>query len=349
MDSFYASVEERDNPDLKGKPMAVAWSGPRGVVLTANYAARAHKVHSALPSSLALKRFPELLLIPPRMDVYKEVSSKIHEVFHRYTEVIEPLSLDEAYLDVSHVEGDSAAATELAKKLKRDILEATKLTASAGVSFNKFLAKLASGMNKPDGLTVISEEDAPGIVATLPIEDFYGVGPKTATKLKAMNIHSGADLKQHTLEELKATFGKVGEQFYYLARAEDHRPVESNREVKSISNETTFEQDTEDKTFLAKELQPLSEQVARRLAKSKLEGRTVTLKIKYANFKSITRQATLEHPVHTAQTIETAVQKILGSLELERKVRLIGVGVSNLSEIGSVKQPKKAPMFADTK
>jgi DNA polymerase IV len=345
MDSFYASVEERDNPELKGKPMAVAWSGPRGVVLTANYAARTHKVHSALPTSLALKRYPNLLLIPPRMNVYKEVSSKIHEVFHRYTDAIEPLSLDEAYLDVSHVQGDLSAATTLAKELKQDILKETKLTASAGVSFNKFLAKLASGMNKPDGLTVITQEAAPDFIATLPIEDFYGVGPKTAIKLKAMGINNGADLKERPLEELKKTFGKVGEQFYHLARAEDDRPVESNREAKSISNETTFEQDTDDKGFLGKELHPLSEQVAERLAKAKLGSRTVVLKIKYANFKGITRQTTLEQPVHKAADIEGAARAILEGLELERKVRLIGVGVSKLSVSGVTKKPKKAPIF----
>jgi DNA polymerase IV len=344
LDAFYASVEERDNPDLKGKPVAVAWSGPRGVVLTANYAARVHKVHSALPVSLALKRFPDLLLIPPRMDVYKEVSGKIHEVFHRYTSIIEPLSLDEAYLDVSHVEGDMAAV-DVAKKLKLDILEAVKLTASAGVSFNKFLAKLASGMNKPDGLTVITQEDAPKLIAELPIEDFYGVGPKTAAKLKALGIHNGADLKEHALEELKEKFGKVGVQFYHLARAQDDRPVESSRETKSISSETTFEVDTDDKRILEKELQLLSQQVAERLAKAKLEGKTVTLKIKYANFKGITRQTTLKQPVYEATDIEAVARMILGSLELARKVRLIGVGVSNLSEPGVTKKPKKAPMF----
>jgi DNA polymerase IV len=345
LDAFYASVEERDNPDLKGKPMAVAWSGPRGVVLTANYAARVYKVHSALPVSLALKRLPDLLLIPPRMDVYKEVSRTIHEVFHQYTDIIEPLSLDEAYLDVSDVEGDLGTATTLAKNLKRDILEATQLTASAGVSFNKFLAKLASGMNKPDSLTVITQDEAQGLIDALPVEDFYGVGPKTAAKLKTLGIHTGADLKGRSLEDLKQTFGKVGEGFYSLARTQDERPVESNRETKSISNETTFEEDTNDKVFLGKELRPLSEQVAQRLAKAKLEGKTVVLKIKYANFKSITRQTTLEQPLHEAADIEVSARTILGDLELERKVRLLGVGVSNLSERGVTKKPKKAPMF----
>jgi DNA polymerase IV len=202
-------------------------------------------------------------------------------------------------------------------------------------------------MNKPDGLTVISGEDAPGIIAALPTEDFYGVGPRTAAKLKTLGINNGADLKQHSLEELKKTFGKVGEGFYHLARAEDPRPVESNREAKSISNETTFEHDADDKTFRFKELKPLAEQVAARLAKAKLEGRTVTLKIKYANFKGITRQTTLEYPVHKATDIEGAARTILEELELERKVRLLGVGVSNLSEIGWVKKAKKAPMFED--
>jgi DNA polymerase IV len=343
MDSFYASVEERDEPELKGRPLAVVWSGPRGVVLTANYAARVHKVHSALPTSLALKRYPELILIPPRMDVYKEVSGKIHDIFHRYTDVIEPLSLDEAYLDVSHIKGDLSAATTLAKKLKRDIMKETKLTASAGVSFNKFLAKLASGTNKPDGLTVITQDDAPDIIAALPIEDFFGVGPKTAAKLKALGVHNGADLKEHSLEELRETFGKVGEGFYHLARTQDDRPVEGNREAKSLSNETTFEVDTDDKDFLKKELHPLAQQVAARLAKEGLEGRTVTLKIKYANFKSITRQITLEQPLHKAPDLEKAAHGILEGLELERKVRLLGVGVSNFSN-REVKR-KKAPLF----
>jgi DNA polymerase IV len=279
------------------------------------------------------------------MDVYKEVSGKIHEVFHQYTDIIEPLSLDEAYLDVSHVKGDLSAATTLAKKLKRDILKETKLTASAGVSFNKFLAKLASGMNKPDGLTVITQEEAQGLIDRLPVEDFYGVGPKTAAKLKALGIHTGADLKGRSLEELKQTFGKVGEGFYYLARTQDDRPVESNRETKSVSNETTFEVDTDDKEFLGKELRPLAEQVSERLAKAKLEGKTVVLKIKYANFKSVTRQTTHEHPLYEAADIAAAARKILGDLELARKVRLLGVGVSNLSERGVTKKPKKAPIF----
>lgn len=299
MDSFYASVEERDNPELKGKPLAVVWSGPRGVVLTANYVARAYGVRSAMPTSLTLKKYPELLLISPRMEVYREVSSKIHGVFRRYTTSTEPLSLDEAYLDVSHTSGDLHSAFKLAKKLKADILEETRLTASAGVSYNKFLAKLASGMNKPDDLTLISEDEAPALVVALPVEDFYGVGPKTAAKLKAMNVHTGIDLKRLTLEQLRDAFGKVGEQFYHLARAQDDRSVESERATKSLRSETTFEQNTTDITVLEKELRPLAQQVATRLEHAKLKGRTVTLKVKYANFKSLTRNARSSNPPTT--------------------------------------------------
>ena len=330
MDCFYAAVEVRDQPALRGLPVAVAWSGPRGVVLTATYEARAFGVHSAMATRHALRRCPQLVLVPPRLDHYREVSGHIHAVFHSYTHLIEPLSLDEAYLDVTSPKRGPPSGTLLGERIRRDIKKATGLTASAGVSYNKFLAKLASGMNKPDGLTVILPHEARTLLDRLPVEAFHGVGPATAKRLHAWGVRTGSDLKAQPLERLRDAFGKAGEQFYTSVRGVDERPVEADRPHKSISAETTFETDVEALSGLITELGPLSEQVAGRLALAELAARVVVVKLKYQDFKIITRRRTLPYSVTGTDALRQEAETLLRALSLERGVRLLGVGTEGL-------------------
>lgn len=332
MDCFYAAVEVRENPNLHGLPVAVAWSGPRGVVLTANYEARAFGVRSAMATVSALRKCPQLVLVPPRLDIYREVSKRIHEVFQHYTDLVEPLSLDEAYLDVTTPKQGPPSGTLVAELIRRDIKEATGLTASAGVSYNKFLAKLASGMNKPDGLTVILPQEAQTVLDTLPVEAFHGVGPATTRRLHAWGVHTGADLKEQPLERLRDTFGKAGELFYSIVRGVDERPVVPNRPYKSISAETTFEADLEELDELVLELSPLAEQVAARLDKAGLAARVVVVKLKYEDFSIITRRRTLPYEVTTAEAVCLEAERLLRGVALERGVRLLGIGVEGLAD-----------------
>ena len=330
MDCFYAAVEERDQPALKGYPVAVAWEGPRGVVLTANYEARVFGVHSAMSTSSALSKCPQLTLVPPRLNVYREVSRQIQTLFHRYTDLVEPLSLDEAYLDVTSPKQGPPSGTRLAELIRRDVREATGLSASAGVSYNKFLAKLASGMNKPNGLTVILPQEAQTLLDGLRVEAFHGVGPATTRRLHALGVYTGADLKEQSLDHLTETFGKVGEHFYSIVRGVDDRPVTPDRPHKSISAETTFEVDSQSVDALVLELPPLAEQVASRLDKAGLAARAVVVKLKYQDFKTITRRRTLPYRVASPETLQREAEKLLRALTLARPVRLLGVGVENL-------------------
>ena len=330
MDCFYAAVEVRDQPELQGLPVAVAWSGPRGVVLTANYEARVFGVRSALATATALRKCPQLVLVPPRLEVYREVSKTVQAVFRRYTDLVEPLSLDEAYLDVTVPKQGPPSGTRLAESIRREVKASTGLTASAGVSYNKFLAKLASGLAKPDGLSVILPREAQALLEPLQVEAFHGVGPATARKMHALGIYTGADLKAQPLEKLQETFGKAGEHFYAIVRGRDERPVVANRPPKSISAETTFAVDYEELDALVLELAPLAAQVAARLGKAKLEARAVFIKLKYQNFKTVTRHRTLPYPVATAEMLRREAEKLLGALTLERGVRLLGVGVESL-------------------
>ena len=330
MDCFYAAVEVRDNPTLRGLPVAVAWSGPRGVVLTANYEARAFGVHSALATGLALRKCPQLTLVDPRMEVYREVSGVIREVFHRYTDLVEPLSLDEAYLDVTQPKQGPPSGTRIAELVKREIEAATGLTASAGVSYNKFLAKLASGMNKPDGLTVILPEQAQGILEALPVEAFHGVGPATARRLHELNVYTGADLKAQTLTGLKDAFGKAGEHFHGIVRGIDERPVVADRPYKSVSAETTFEADLRSLDELVAELTPLARQVEARLEKAGLAARAVVVKLKYQDFRVITRRQTLPYLLTSGDDLRQEAERLLSRLTLETGVRLLGVGAEGL-------------------
>ena len=331
MDCFYAAVEVRDQPALRGLPVAVAWGGPRGVVLTATYEARTFGVGSALATSSALRKCPHLVLVPPRMDVYRAVSQTVQAVFHRYTDLVEPLSLDEAYLDVTMPKQGPPSATHLAALIRRDIAAATGLSASAGVSYNKFLAKLASGLNKPDGMTVILPQDAQAVLDALTIEAFHGIGPATARRLHAWGVNTGADLKEQSLERLTEAFGKAGEHFYAIVRGIDERPVLPNRPHKSISAETTFEVDYETLDKLVLELAPLAEQVAARLNKAGLVARSVVVKLKYENFQVITRRRTVPYPLADAEALRFEAERLLRRLTLARGVRLLGVGVESLA------------------
>ena len=342
MDCFYAAVEVRDNPALRGVPVAVAWSGPRGVVLTANYEARAFGVHSALATRTALRRCPELVLATPRMDIYKEVSQIIRAVFYRYTDLVEPLSLDEAYLDVTLPKEGPPSATRIAEQLKRDIEAETGLTASAGVSYNKFLAKLASGTNKPAGLTVILPAQAQSVLEALPIEAFHGIGPATARRFHELDVYTGEDLKAQPLEGLKDTFGKAGEHFYHIVRGVDERPVVANRPYKSVSAETTFETDLYDLEGLVAELTTLVKQVEARLERAGLAAKAVVVKLKYQDFRIVTRRRTLPYLLTASEELQREAERLLRALTLETGVRLLGVGAENLvatNDVGMVQTP----------
>ena len=335
MDAFYASVEQRDNPELKGKPVIVGGSpeGRGGVVATASYEARKYGVRSAMPSKTALRLCPVAIFIKPRFAAYKEVSEKIRMIFHRYTDLVEPLSLDEAYLDVTHDKLGVGSAIDIAKEIRQAIQEELQLTASAGVSVNKFVAKMASDINKPDGLAFIGPSAVEAFMEKLPVEKFHGVGKVTAEKMKSMDLHTGADLKKLTKNEMTKQFGKVGHFYYNIVRGIDDRVVEPNRETKSISAEDTFPYDLTDPEEMYKAIDGLAAIVARRAKHNELKGRTVTLKIKYADFKQITRNLSLAEPVDDAETISVTARKLLDGTDPEDKfIRLLGVGISNFSE-----------------
>lgn len=333
MDAFYASVEQRDNPSLKGKPVVVGGSPEsRGVVATCSYEARKFGIHSAMPSKIAYKRCPYAIFVRPRFDEYQKVSRKIREIFYRYTDLVEPLSLDEAYLDVTNNKKNIEYATTIAKMIKNDILREINLTASAGVSYNKFLAKLASDYNKPSGLTVITPKDAQEFLDELPIHKFFGIGKVTSRILKNLGINNGYDLRQLSIHELEQIFKNRGYSFYQLARGIDFRPVEPYRERKSIGAETTLSYNLNiDDEEVAEILSELCEEVAYRTKHSEKLGKTITLKIKYEDFTQITRSISVEHPICTQEDIRTHVYNLLKNVHSEDKqIRLLGVTLSNL-------------------
>lgn len=329
MDAFYASVEQRDNEALRGKPVAVGYSEARGVVATASYEARKYGIHSAMPSLTAKNKCPHLIFAAPRFEVYHEVSEQIREIFREYTDLVEPLSLDEAFLDVTHNHKHNPSASLIAKEIQQKIHEKTKLTASAGVSMNKFLAKIASDQNKPNGLFVIRPEEAETFVESLRIEQFFGVGKVTARKMHENRIYTGYDLKQRTEVELIRLFGKAGRTYYLNARGIDQREVEPNRITKSISNETTFLKDKTELTLLLVELYHLAKEVFERLNKERFYGKTVTIKIKYDNFRIITRSKTVLHKISDFELFWSTAREILKQVQLDHPVRLLGLGVSN--------------------
>ena len=330
MDAFYASVEQRDQPELRGKPVAVGGGGPRGVVMAASYEARTFGVRSAMPGFQARRLCPGLIFVRTRFDAYQTASRQIREIFASYTDLVEPLSLDEAYLDVTAPRRGPPSATLIARAIKGEILAVTGLTASAGVSFNKFLAKVASAMDKPDGLFVIRPEDALAFVARLPIERFFGIGPVTAGKMKDAGIATGADLRARSEAELVHRFGKVGRHYFKIARGQDERVVSPDRPYKSIGAEETFEHDLSDPAAMLETLRPIAERVAERMTKADLFGRTVTLKIKHNDFTLNTRQHTAADPVHSAEELMALGRWLLHTPAPPRRpVRLLGLTASN--------------------
>jgi DNA polymerase IV len=334
MDAFFASVEQRDNPDYRGKPVVVGGRPEqRGAVAAASYEARTFGIHSAMPSRTAVQKCPELIFVKPRFEVYRAVSRQIRDVFERYTDLVEPLSLDEAYLDVTENKPGIPSATLIAQEIKQRIWDETALTASAGISVNKFLAKIASGMNKPNGLFLIPPDEAERFIEQLAIEKFHGIGQVTAAKMHHLGIRTGADLKQWSELDLMQQFGKVGRFYYRIARGQDDRPVEPNRVRKSIGAETTFAEDLSDRLQMEIELRTLAQEVGDRLRKRKTAGRTLTLKVKYANYQQITRSKTLPISIADPPTIAAIACELLAPVEFEnRLVRLLGITLSNLDQ-----------------
>ncbi len=332
MDAFYASVEQRDDPSLKGQPVAVG-GGHRGVVAAASYEARKFGVRSAMPSVTAKRRCPELVFVRPRFDVYRAVSHQIRAIFAAYTDLIEPLSLDEAYLDVSEDRLGLGTARAIAEDIRRRIREETGLTASAGVSYCKFIAKLASDYRKPDGLTVITPERGPEFVASLPVARFHGIGPVTARKMEALGILTGADLSEWSLPALEAQFGSSGAWYHRICRGIDEREVKPDRPYKSVSAERTFDEDLTDPERLAVELERIAGYAWERVKRAEVSGRTVTLKVKFGDFTIVTRSKSFGSWVPDLPAFSSAGQGLLAALHpIPKGIRLLGLGLHNLSE-----------------
>lgn len=332
MDAFYASVEQRDRPELRGLPVAVGHDGPRGVVATASYEARPFGVHSAVSSVLARRRCPELIFVPPRFEVYKAVSQQIRSLLLEYTPLVEPLSLDEAFLDVT----TERSATLVAREIKRRIRMETELTASAGISVNKMLAKIASDYRKPDGLFTIPPRQVLSFVSELPIERFFGIGEVTAAKMHRLGIHTGADLRQWEEAELVRQFGKAGHAYYGYGRGIDLREVIPDRIRKSLGAETTFTLDTDDPKQLLLELEAVRREVWSRLLRHEFRGRTVVLKLKFDDFRQITRSRSLSEPVDSYSTLSRISDELLASVDFHgRKIRLLGLTIGNATGAGT--------------
>ena len=347
MDAFFASVEQRDDPSLRGRPVAVGHAAARGVVAAASYEARQFGVRSALPSVTALRRCPDLVFVPPRFDVYREISRQIHEVFSRYTDLIQPLSLDEAYLDVTENRRGIATAWLTAKEIRAAILAETGLTASAGISYNKFLAKLASDHRKPDGQFAVTPDMGAAWVETLLVSRFHGVGPVTATKMKRLGIETGADLRAKPLEFLERHFGSSAGWYYAVARGVDERPVNPNRVRKSSGSETTFDRDLIEPSEIEAGVLRITDDVWRWCEGRQSYGRTVTVKIKYADFQQITRSRSHSAAVSTHGDLRAAALNLVRSvLPAEKGVRLVGVTVSNFVE-ARAPEAVDIPIFAE--
>lgn len=343
MDAFYAAIEQRDYPELRGRAVIVGGSPDRrGVVASCSYEARQFGIHSAMPSRTAFGLCPQAVFLPARFEVYRAVSAHIMQIFHAFTDLVEPLSLDEAYLDVTQRTHTWEEAAMLAQTIKQQIREQIQLTGSAGVSFNKFLAKLASDAHKPDGLTVISPEQAPAFLDMLPIDKFFGVGKITAAKLKELGIANGADLKRLGEERLRALFGKQGSQLSHFVHGEDDRPVEPKRVRKSVGKEVTYERDLVDRERMVEVLEQLARQVEHRLVELDLAGRTLTLKVRWSDFQLITRSVSRLQGFQGAQGMMPVLRTLLDRLESgNRPVRLLGVSVSNLLSRDEVQRTRQ--------
>ena len=331
MDAFFASVEQLDNPELRGKPVAVGGSGERSVVAAASYEARKYGVRSAMPSVIARRLCPDLIFVKHNFSRYNEVSASIMQIFREYTDVIEPLSIDEAFLDVTNDKKNIGSATVIARKIRKEIKSGTGLTASAGISVNKFLAKIASDINKPDGLFVIRPEEAEKFIEELAVEKFYGIGKVTAQKMHKLGIHTGSDLKKWDIVSLVRNFGKPGVFFYDIVRGIDERPVEPDQERKSVGTELTYDKDLTTPFEVIAELYKLEQELIERLEHSEATGRTITIKIKFSDFRQITRSKTLQNYIRDFDTLHKEVTTIRKTMMLEgSRIRLLGLSISNL-------------------
>ncbi|MBO4504254.1 MAG: DNA polymerase IV [Bacteroidales bacterium] len=333
MDQFYAAVEQRDRPELRGKPVVVGHDAPRGVVATASYEARPYGVHSALSIQTAKRLCPNLVIVPPDFQKYKAVSAQIRGIFHEYTDLVEPISLDEAFLDVTENKCGVVLGVDIAREIKRLIFEKTGLTASAGVSYCKFLAKIASDYRKPDGLCVIHPDRALDFIADLNVEKFWGIGEKTAAKMHQMGIYTGADLREIPVAQLIAAFGKVGRVFHEFANGRDERPVIAEWERKSVSCERTFETDISSSSDMTIALYHIVLELLERLERADFEGYTLTLKVKFHDFRQITRSITVNYILRSKEEILPLAKKLMKEVDYnENPVRLLGLGVGNHRE-----------------
>tara|TARA_R110001606_G_scaffold398764_1_gene578736 strand:- start:1552 stop:2649 length:1098 start_codon:yes stop_codon:yes gene_type:complete len=331
MDAFYASVEQMDNPALKGKPLAVGGAEKRGVVSAASYEARKFGVRSAMSGYLAKKNCPDLIFVPPRFDRYKEISHKIRTIFFDYTDLVEPLSLDEAYLDVTTNKKGNPSASLIAEEIRQRIFDEVGLTASAGISINKFLAKVASDYNKPNGQKTVNPEEVISFLENLEIRKFYGVGKVTADKMYHLGIFTGKDLKQKSVEFLRENFGKSGDYYYHVVRGIHNSEVKPNRIPKSVGAERTFDENLSSEIFMLQRLENIATELEKRLKKSKISGKTVTLKIKYSDFTLQTRSKTLPYYIADKSLILETTKELLYQEKLENSVRLLGISLSNLN------------------
>ena len=343
MDAFYASVEQLDNPDLRGKPLAVGGSEIRGVVAAASYEARKFGVRSAMSGMLAKQKCPHLIFVPPRFARYKEISVKIREIFYEFTDLVEPLSLDEAYLDVTENKKGNPSASMIAKEIRQRIYEEVELRASAGISINKFIAKVASDINKPNGQKTINPEDVLSFLEELSVNKFYGVGKVTAAKMHNLGIFKGNDLKQKPLEELARLFGKAGVHYYNIVRGIHNSEVKPNRIRKSIAAERTFNENISSEVFMIQRLEKIAIELERRMIASKTKGKTITLKIKYSDFTQQTRSKTTASFMQSKTEFLPVVKELLYQEKLQNSVRLLGISFSNLDT------EKKEPVFVQLK
>ncbi len=331
MDAFYASVEQMDNPELKGKPIAVGGSSQRGVVAAASYEARKFGVRSAMSSVLAKRNCPELIFVKARFDRYKEISHQIRRIFHEYTDLVEPLSLDEAYLDVTINKKGNPSATLIAKEIRQRILEKTGLNASAGISINKFIAKVASDINKPNGQKTVNPEEVIQFLEELDIRKFYGVGKVTAEKMYKLGIFTGKDLKSKSMAFLEENFGKSGSYYYHVVRGIHNSEVKPHRIPKSVGAERTFNENLSSEIFMLERLEHIAKELERRLKKSNIAGKTITLKIKYSDFTLNTRSKTLPYFIADKGLILETARELLYQEELQNSVRLLGLSLANLN------------------
>jgi DNA polymerase-4 len=331
MDAFYASVEQRDDPSLRGQPIAVGGGGPRGVVATCSYEARKFGVRSAMPGARARQLCPGLIFVPPRFDAYRAVSGQVRDIFSRFTDIVQPLSLDEAYLDVTENKPGIASATMIAEEIRRMIRAETGLTASAGVSYNKLIAKLASDQNKPDGVCVVRPSEGAAFIAAMPVRRIHGVGPVTARRMQALGIETGADLRDRDMRFLQTHFGSSADYYYRAARGEDDRPVREREGRKSVSVEDTFLDDLIEEAALVAQIERIAASLWIRIEKAQAWGRTVVLKVKFADFRIITRSRSFATPVRSPDLLVQAGRELLiAQLPLRMGARLLGLGVHNL-------------------